>query len=241
MNTLLQTPIKIGPYHLPNRIVMAPLTRMRAPENCPTDLMVTYYAQRASAELIISEATQISPQGVGYPATPGIHNELQVAGWKKITEAVHAKKGHIFLQLWHVGRISHPDFHDGQLLVAPSAITPKGDAVTLHGMNPFRLAYLHIVDALEGDIRHGANVINLEVLRKAYNGILIVCGGYDQARAEQVIAQGMADAVAFGQLYIANPDLVERFKLSAPLNEPDPATFYGGDEKGYTDYPVLMD
>ncbi|MDD1619174.1 MAG: alkene reductase [Methylococcaceae bacterium] len=348
MNMLLHTPINIGPYHLPNRIVMAPLTRMRAPDNIPTDLMATYYAQRASAGLIISEATQISPQGVGYPATPGIHNELQVAGWKKITEVVHAKNGHILLQLWHVGRIS----------VAPSAITPKGDAVTPHGMKPFvtpraletneiqgiveqyrqaaknaldagfdgveihsangylldqflrdgtnnrtdcyggtlenrarflldviesiatvwgaervgvrlspsgtfndmtdsdpetifvyllgqlnrfGLAYLHIVDALESDIRHGANVIKLDVLRKAFNGTLIVCGGYDQARAEKIIDQGMADAVAFGQLYIANPDLVERFKLNAPLNEPDPASFYGGNEKGYTDYPVLED
>jgi N-ethylmaleimide reductase len=358
MNIPLQTPIKIGPYHLPNRIVMAPLARMRAPDNIPTDLMATYYAQRASAGLIISEATPISSQGVGYPATPGIYNESQVAGWKKITETVHAKKGHIFLQLWHVGRISHPDFHDGQLPVAPSAITPNGFAVTPHGMQPFvtpraletdeiqgivgqyrqaaknaldagfdgieihsangylldqflrdgtnkrtdryggtlenrarfllevtesvasvwgaehvgirlspsgtfndmtdsdpeaifvyllgqlnrfGLAYLHIVDALESDIKHGANVIDLENLRKAYNGILIVCGGYEQARAEKVIAQGMADAVAFGQLYIANPDLVERFKLNAPLNEPDPVTFYGGDEKGYTDYPALTD
>jgi N-ethylmaleimide reductase len=358
MNSLLQTPVKIGPYHLPNRIVMAPLTRMRAPDNSPTELMATYYAQRASAGLIISEATQISPQGVGYPATPGIHNELQVAGWKKITEAVHAKNGHIFLQLWHVGRISHPDFHNGQLPVAPSAITPEGFAVTPYGMKPFvtpraletdeipgivkhyqqaainalaagfdgieihsangylldqflrdgtnkrtdryggtlenrarfllevteavatvcsaervgirlspsgtfndmtdsdpemifvyllgqlnrfGLAYLHVVDVLESDIRHGASVINLEVLRKAYNGAMIVCGGYGQVRAEEVIAQGMADAVAFGQLYIANPDLVERFKLNAPLNEPDPATFYGGNEKGYTDYPALAD
>jgi N-ethylmaleimide reductase len=108
-------------------------------------------------------------------------------------------------------------------------------------LNRFGLAYLHIVDALESDIRHGANVIKLDVLRKAFNGTLIVCGGYDQARAEKVIDQGMADAVAFGQLYIANPDLVERFKLNAPLNEPDPASFYGGNEKGYTDYPVLED
>jgi N-ethylmaleimide reductase len=108
-------------------------------------------------------------------------------------------------------------------------------------LNRFGLAYLHIVDALESDIRHGANVIKLDVLRKAYNGTLIVCGGYDQARAEKGIDQGMADAVAFGQLYIANPDLVERFKLNAPLNEPDPASFYGGNEKGYTDYPVLED
>jgi N-ethylmaleimide reductase len=358
MKTLLQTPIKIGTYYLPNRIVMAPLTRMRAPDGIPTGLMATYYAQRASAGIIIAEATPISPQGVGYPATPCIYNGLQVAGWKKITEAVHAKNGHIFLQLWHVGRISHPDFHNGELPVAPSAITPKGDAVTPNGMKPFvtpraletdeiqgivetyrqaainamaagfdgveihsangylldeflrdgtnkrtdryggtfenrarfllevteavvtvwgaervgirlspsgtfndmtdsdpetffvyllgqlnrfGLAYLHVVDALESDIRHGANVISLDVLRTAYNGTLIVCGGYDQVRAEDIIAEGKADAVAFGQLYIANPDLVERFNLNAPLNEPDPATFYGGNEKGYTDYPALVD
>ena len=358
MKTTLQTPIQIGPYHLPNRLVMAPLTRMRAPDNLPTDLMVTYYAQRASAGLIVTEASPISTQGVGYPATPCIYNDAQVAGWKKVTEAVHEKKGHIFLQLWHVGRISHPDFHEGALPVAPSAIAPKGDAVTPTGMQPFvtpraletdeiqgivedyrnaaknalavgfdgveihsangylldeflrdgtnkrtdsyggtfenrarivlevtaavvavwgaervgirlspsgtfndmtdsdpetffvyllgqlnrfGLAYLHVVDALEGDIRHGANVINLDVLRKAYNGTLIVCGGYDQARAEDVIAQGEADLVAFGQLYIANPDLVERFKLNAPLNEPDATTFYGGNEKGYTDYPAFTD
>ncbi|MEI6270416.1 MAG: alkene reductase [Methylococcaceae bacterium] len=358
MNTTLQTPTQIGPYHLPNRLVMAPLTRMRAPDNIPNDLMVMYYAQRASAGLIITEASPISTQGVGYPATPCIYNDAQVAGWKKVTEAVHAKKGHIFLQLWHVGRISHPDFHEGALPVAPSAIAPKGDAVTPTGMQPFvtpraletdeiqgivedyrkaaenalaagfdgveihgangylldeflrdgtnqrtdsyggtfenrarillevtaavvavwgaervgirlspsgtfndmtdsdpetffvyllgqlnrfGLAYLHVVDALEGDIRHGANVINLEVLRKAYQGTLIVCGGYDQVRAEDVIAQGDADLVAFGQLYIANPDLVERFNLNAPLNEPDVTTFYGGNEKGYTDYPALAD
>ena len=358
MKKTLQTPIQIGPYQLPNRIFMAPLTRMRAPQNIPTDLMVTYYGQRASAGLIISEASPISTQGVGYPATPGIYNDEQVVGWKKITEVVHAKNGHIFLQLWHVGRISHPDFHEGALPVAPSAIAPKGDAVTPTGMQPFvtpraletneihgivedyrkaaksaldagfdgveihsangylldeflrdgtnkrtdtyggsfenrvrillevteavvavwgaervgirlspsgtfndmtdsdpetffvyllgqlnrfGLAYLHVVDALDGDVRHGANVINLESLRKAYDGTLIVCGGYDQARAEEVIAQGKADIVAFGQLYIANPDLVERFNLNAPLNVPDVATFYGGTEKGYTDYPVLLD
>jgi len=106
-------------------------------------------------------------------------------------------------------------------------------------LSPLNLAYLHVVDALEGDIRHGAKVISLEALRKAYEGTLIVCGGYDQARAEQVLEQGQADAVAFGQLYIANPDLVERFKLNAPLNKPHAATFYGGDAKGYTDYPSL--
>ncbi|MCX7084325.1 MAG: alkene reductase [Methylococcales bacterium] len=358
MTSHLQSSIKIGPYQLSNRIVMAPLTRMRAPENIPTDMMVTYYEQRAGAGLIITEASPISSQGVGYPAIPYIYNDAHVEGWKKITQAVHAKNGHIFLQLWHVGRISHPDYHNGQLPVAPSAIKPKGKGVTATGMQDFvtpraletaeivgiiedyrnaakqalaagfdgveihgangylldqflrdgtnqrtdnyggsienrarfllevtqavievwgadkvgirlspsgtfndmtdsapetifvyvleqlgkqGLAYLHVVDALEGDIRHGANVIKLDVLRKAYQGTLIVCGGYDKAKADQAIEQGLADAVAFGQLYIANPDLVERFKADAPLNKPDMATFYGGNEKGYIDYPALTD
>ena len=357
MKIQLQTPIKIGLYNLPNRIVMAPLTRMRAPQNIPNDLMAIYYGQRTSAGLIIAEASPISPQGVGYPATPCIYNELHVSGWKKITETVHLQNGHIFLQLWHVGRISHPDFHQGALPVAPSAIAPKGKTLTPTGMqmfvtprvletdeiqgivedyrkaaknaleagfdgveihsangylldqflrdgsnkrtdcyggsfenrarllfevteavisvcgaqrvsirlspsgtfndmtdsdpetffvyllgqlNRFGLAYLHIVDALEGDVRHGANVVSLAVLRKAYKGILIVCGGYDKLRAESTINQGLADAVAFGQLYIANPDLVERFKLNAPLNKADATSFYGGTEKGYTDYPFLQ-
>jgi len=356
MTELLHSPINMGALHLPNRIIMAPLTRMRAPNSIPTDLMVTYYAQRATAGLIITEATPISPQGVGYPSTPGIWSEQQIAAWQKITAAVHAENGRIVLQLWHVGRISHPDFHDGDLPVAPSAIAPKGQAVTPNGMKPFvtpralatdeiqgivetyrqaaknalaagfdgveihsangylpdqflrdgsnkrtdnyggslenrarfllevaaavieacgaehvgirlspsgtfndmadsdpeaifsyvlaelsrfNLAYLHIVDALEGDIRHGAKVVALEVLRKAYQGHLIVCGGYDQARAEAVLEQGLADAVAFGQLYIANPDLVARFKQNAPLNVPDANTFYGGNEAGYIDYPAL--
>jgi N-ethylmaleimide reductase len=111
----------------------------------------------------------------------------------------------------------------------------------LKQLNPLGLAYVHIVDALEGDIRHGANVIKLETLRAAYNGTLIVCGGYDQTRADETLAKGLADAVAFGQLYIANPDLAERFKLKAPLNIPDTSSFYGGTEKGYTDYPSLME
>lgn len=356
MTPHLFSPIQIGPYRLSNRIIMAPLTRMRAPESIPTELMARYYSQRASAGLIISEATAISAQGIGYPNIPGIYNDAQIKAWKKITEAVHAKGGRIFMQLWHVGRISHPDFHNGELPVAPSAIAPKGEAVTYEGMkafvtprpltieemptiveqyrtaaknalaagfdgveihgangylldqflrdgsnhredsyggsmenrsrlllevvaavtrvwgaervgvrlspsgtfndmadsepeklfvyvlgqlNRFDLAYLHIVDALEGDIRHGAKMVELAVLRRAYLGTLIVCGGYDYARSSYTLAYELADAVAFGQLYIANPDLVVRFKTGAVLNEPDPATFYGGDEKGYTDYPFL--
>jgi len=356
MTQLLFSPINLGALQLPNRIIMAPLTRMRAPDSIPTEMMSTYYCQRASAGLIITEATPISSQGVGYPATPGIWSSQQIQAWQKITADVHDKQGLIVLQLWHVGRISHPDFHDGDLPVAPSAIAPKGFAVTptgmkafvtpralevdeiegiiedyrqaaknallagfdgveIHGANGYlpdqflrdgsntrtdryggslenrarlllevataviaecgaervgirlspsgtfndmadsdpeaifgyllaelnhsNLAYLHIVDALEGDIRHGAKVVALDLLRKTYTGNLIVCGGYDQARAESALAQDLADAVAFGQLYIANPDLAERFKQQAPLNAPNPKTFYGGDEKGYIDYPAL--
>lgn len=352
----LFTPIKIGTYDLPNRIFMAPMTRNRAPETVPTPMMATYYRQRATAGLIVTEATQISPQGIGYPATPGIHDERQVAGWKGVTDAVHEAGGHIFLQLWHVGRISHPDYHGGALPVAPSAIAAKGQATTYEGMKPFvtpralttneipgiveqfrraaknavkagfdgveihaangylldqflrdgtnrrtdeyggsvdnrarlllevtaavvgewgdgrvgvrlspsgtfndmsdsdpettftyvadklpsyPLAYLHIVDALEGDIRHGAKVVPLPSLRKAYRGTLVVNGGYDKARGNAVIAEGLADAIAFAQLFLANPDLVQRFKLDAPLNPPDFDTFYGGGEKGYLDYPAL--
>ena len=358
MNTTVLSPIEIGSYTLPNRVVMAPLTRMRSPDGIANELMATYYTQRASAGLIISEASPISSQGIGYPAIPCIYNAEQVEGWKKITSAVHANNGVMFLQLWHVGRISHPDYHNGELPVAPSPIQPKGNAITPSGMKPFvtphdlsiaeiqeivqhyrhaaenalaagfdgveihgangylidqflrdgsnqrtdecggsvenrtrfllevtggvvsvwgaervcvRLApsgtfndmtdsvpealfvyvlqqlnrfesaYLHVVDALESDIRHGANVVDLAVLRAAYNGTLIVCVGYDFDRANETIAQGLADAVAFGQLYIANPDLVERFAANAPLNKPDPSTFYGGEAKGYTDYPRLTD
>ena len=117
---------------------MAPMTRCRSvQDNIPNDLMALYYAQRASAGLIISEATQISTQGIGYPCTPGIHTAQQVEGWKKVTQAVHEKGGTIFLQLWHVGRISHPAYHNGELPVAPSAIKPAGELYTFEGMQEF--------------------------------------------------------------------------------------------------------
>ncbi len=353
----LFSPLKVGNYTLKNRIIMAPLTRCRSvQDNIPNDLMATYYAQRATAGLIITEATQISSLGIGYPCTPGIHNDAQVEGWKKVTKAVHDKDGKIFLQLWHVGRISHSSFHPGELPVAPSAIKPAGEVYTFEGMqefetpralsipdikkivneyvqgaknaiaagfdgveihsangylldqflrdgtnkredeyggnienrsrflievvsavtsaigadktgvrlspsgtfndmsdsdpqshftyvcqklNDFDLAYLHIVDALEGDIRHGANVVRLPIIRDAYKGVLITCGAYDKERGNSVIQEAQADAVAFGMLYIANPDLPERFKTNAVLNKADTNTFYTQDEKGYTDYPTL--
>ncbi len=360
MNTSINllSPYKLGELELPNRIVMAPLTRQRAgEENVPHQLNAEYYVQRATAGLIIAEATQISPQGQGYPHTPGIHSPEQVAGWRLVTDAVHQHKGRIYLQLWHVGRISHPDFQpDGALPVAPSAIAPKGQTMTYEGMKPFvtpraletweipeiveqyrqaaanaleagfdgveihaangylidqflrdgtnqrtdkyggsienrarllvevteavtsvwdanrvgvrfspsgtfndmhdshpletfgyaaqalnkfGLAYLHIFEAIEADIRHGATVVPTSYLKERFQGTLIVNGGYDKNRGDAVLSTGAADLVAFGTLYIANPDLPERFALNAPLNQPDPTTFYGGGEKGYTDYPAI--
>lgn len=356
----LFTPIQVGPYTLPNRIVMAPMTRNRAATgNVPCDLNVDYYRQRASAGLIITEASQISPQGVGYPATPGIHSAEQVAGWKRITEAVHAQGGHIFLQLWHVGRISHPSLQPGGALpVAPSAIKPAGEATTYEGpqefvqphalgldeipsvindylvaaenaldagfdgveihsangylldqflrdgtnqrtdkyggsiknrvrlllevteavtavwgggrvgiriaplspfndmsdsnpealfsyvvqqLNNFELAYLHVTEIGKESPGAAGPAFDLLKLRKIYRGIYMTNAGYDRERANAVLAAGEADLIAFGVLYIANPDLPERFALNAPLNIPDPATFYGGNAEGYTDYPALND
>ncbi|MBD2608982.1 alkene reductase [Scytonema hofmannii FACHB-248] len=357
-NINLLSPYKLGELELPNRIVMAPLTRRRAGEgNVPYQLNAEYYVQRATAGLIIAEATQISPQGQGYPNTPGIYSAEQVAGWQLVTDAVHQHKGRIFLQLWHVGRISHPDLQpDGALPVAPSAIAPQGQVLTYEGMKPyvtpraleteeipeiveqyrkaavnaleagfdgveihsangylidqflrdgtnqrtdkyggsienrarlllevteavtnvwganrvgvrlspsgtmndirdsnpletfgyaaealnrFDLAYLHIFEAIESDIRHGATVVPTSHLKERFQGTLIVNGGYNKSRGDAVLSTGAADLVAFGTLYIANPDLPQRFALNVPLNQPDPTTFYGGGEKGYTDYPAI--
>lgn len=365
-NQPLLSPVQIGPYTLPNRVVMAPLTRNRAGVgNVPGSLNATYYVQRASAGLIITEASQISPQGLGYPGTPGIYSPEQVAGWRLVTEAVHARGGHIFLQLWHVGRISHPDVQpDGALPVAPSAIAPKGEASTYTGMKPFvtpraletdeipviveqyrraaenalvagfdgveihsangylldqflqdgtnqrtdryggsienrarflmevlegvtsiwgadkvgvrlspsgtfndmadsnrqalftyvidalnrfGLAYLHLVEPradAEANNPESADYETKQALtsgyfRSIFKGKIISAGGYDQALANATLAAGDADLIAFGRWYISNPDLVERFALNAPLNSYDRSTFYGGSEKGYTDYPTL--
>lgn len=352
----LLSPYKLGNLELPNRMVMAPLTRNRAGKgDVPEPLNATYYAQRASAGLIISEASQVSPQGLGYPSTPGIHSPEQVAGWKLVTDAVHQEGGRIFLQLWHVGRISHPDLQpDRALPVAPSAIAPKGEAATYEGMKPFvtpraletseisgiveqyrqgaqnalfagfdgvevhgangylldqflrdgsnqrtdeyggsienrarlllevteavagvwgadrvgvrlspsgtfndmhdsnpiatfgyaakalnrfGLAYLHIVEVTEADLRHGGTEVPTSYLRDQFTGTLMVNAGYNRDSGNAVLAKGEADLVSFGTLFLANPDLPRRFALNAPVNQPDPTTFYGGGEKGYTDYP----
>lgn len=351
-------PIKVGALDLPNRIVMAPLTRNRADHAslAPHALNVEYYAQRASAGLIISEATQIMPEGQGYAFTPGIYSDEQIAGWKLVTDAVHAKGGHILLQLWHVGRISHPDLQPGNAQpVAPSAVKPIGqtftttgfkdletpraleldeipaiiaqygkaaanakaagfDGVEVHGANgylidqflrdgtnqrtdayggaienrarflieatkavievfgadrvgvrlsplsPFNdiadsnpeplftyaveklselgVAYLHIVEGETGGPREPAGGFDLARLRKAFKGAYIGNNGYDPALAAERVASGAVDLVAFGHMFISNPDLVERVRKGVPLTEPDKATFYGGGAEGYTDYPT---
>ena len=345
-------PITVGNLTLKNRMVMAPMTRNRAAEgNIPQAMNAEYYRQRASAGLIISEASQVSPEGVGYPGTPGIYNDEQVAGWQKVTDAVHDDGGYIYLQLWYCGRISHPDLlPDKQTPVAPSAIKPEGEAITFAGMKAFvepraleineiqnivaqykhaaqmakqagfdgveihaangylldqflrdgsnkrndiyggneenrmrflnqvidavleiwesnnvgirltpensfnsmsdsnpqahfnyfitqlnrrNLAYLHI---LEGDMMSAARNVDYRALRDAYKGIYVANNGYDKDRAIAAITNGDCDLVAIGVPFLANPDLVHRYKNNLPLNEADQNTFYGGDETGYTDY-----
>ena len=341
----------LGNLELPNHVLMAPMTRNRATDTVPTDLMATYYQQRASAGLIISEATQVTPMGQGYPNTPGIHTQEQIDAWKRVTDAVHNAGGRIFLQLWHVGRISHPSFHGGDLPVAPSAIRPEGqtftadgqiepfatprvletdeladvvahfrqgaanakeagfDGVEIHGANGYlldqflqsgtnrrtdryggsaqnrsrlllevtdavlemwdaervgvrlspggtfndmqddhteetfrtvvsalnerKLAYLHGVEADLGGKRAS------DLLRDAYDGTLIMAGGYERSSGEETLQAGRADLIAYARHFLANPDLSERFEQDAPLNEWQQKTFYGGGEEGYTDYPTL--
>jgi 2,4-dienoyl-CoA reductase-like NADH-dependent reductase (Old Yellow Enzyme family) len=349
--TTLFDPIKIGDLELRNRIFMAPLTRSRAigGGRVPNELMLEYYVQRASAGLILTEATAVTPHGVGYADTPGIWSDEQVAGWKKITEAVHAKGGRIFLQLWHVGRISDPVFLEGQLPVAPSAIAAEGhvslvrpkreyvtpraldiaeipgivaayrkgaenakaagfDGVEVHGANGYLLDQFlqdstnKRTDAYGGPIENRARLM-LEVtdacievwgasrvgmhlapradshsmgdsnraatfgyvarelgkrkiaficarealgedrigpqLKKEFGGVYIANEKMTKESASKLLAAGEADAVAFGQLFIANPDLPKRFQLGAPLNTPRPESFYQPTPDGYTDYPSL--
>ena len=155
----LFTPIKLGSLDLPNRVFMAPMTRNRAPDNIANAMMAEYYRQRASGGLLITEGSQVSEQAVGYPATPGIYSDAQVTGWKQVTDAVHEAGGHIYLQLWHCGRVSHPDFHGGEPAVAPSSIRPAGDAFTFEGLKPFEtpreISLSEIADVIE-DYRKGA-------------------------------------------------------------------------------------
>jgi len=346
----LLSPIRVGDLDLPNRIWMAPLTRSRSgTERIPNAMNVEYYRQRASAGLILTEATAVTPEGVGYAGTPGIWSDEQVRGWSAVTRAVQEAGGHIFMQLWHVGRISHPLFLDGALPVAPSAIAPGGhvslvrpvtpyvtpralareelprivgqyrqgavnaqaagfDGVEIHGANGYLLdqflqdhsnqrtddyggsienrarLMLEVTDAVTGvwgaarvgmhlaprgdshDMgdadplatfgyvarelgrrgiafiaareHAGAGRIGPE-LKAAFGGVYVANEGFDEDSAEALLAAGEADAVAFGRMFIANPDLPRRFRERAALNSPDPQTFYSSGAHGYTDYPAL--
>lgn len=355
---LLLDSYRLGSLTLPNRMVMAPLTRNRAPGGVANVLMAEYYSQRASAGLIITEGTQVGPLGQGYQDTPGIYTEAQRDGWRIVTDAVHAAGGRIFAQLWHVGRVSHSYYH-GQRPVAPSAVPPAGkaytpegmkeyetpraletheiagvvdefrrgaevaraakfDGVEIHGANGYLidqflqtgsnlrndeyggspearvrflrevvdavtsvwpaervgvrispaggtngihdadpvetfthiartldgrgLAYVHVIEAPVGtngpDERQ---VCSTALVREAYRGTLITAGGYTPETAERALEQHDADLVAFGRLFIANPDLVKRVRVGAPLNRPDTSTFYSGGAHGYSDYPSLGD
>ncbi len=346
----LLSPLKVGDLELPNRIFMAPLTRARATASrIPNALMAEYYRQRASAGLILSEATVVTPQGIGYADTPGIWSQEQVEGWKQVTKAVHEAGGHIFMQLWHVGRISHSSFHGGELPVAPSAIAPKGnvslirpetpfevpralrrdeipvvveafrrgaqnaqaagfDGVEIHGANGYLIdqflqdksnmrdddyggsienrarLMLEVTDACIGvwgasrvgmhlsprgdahdmgdsnalaTFSHVASELGKRgiafiaarerlgdgrigpVLKQKFGGVYVANEGFDLASGNAVIAAGEADAVAYGKLFISNPDLPRRFREGAPLNEWNGATFYAPGAAGYTDYPAL--
>jgi N-ethylmaleimide reductase len=352
-------PYHLGPLTLPNRFAMAPLTRNRAvpPGMLPSPLAVDYYGQRASAGLLITEASQVSQQGQGYQDTPGIYSTEQVAGWRKVTDRVHERGGRIFIQIWHVGRISHVTLQaNGGAPVGPSAIRAKGktfvngtfadvsepralelseipgiiedfkrgtanalaagfDGIEIHGangylldqfakdgtnkrtdayggsienraklmlevskvvaaeagaertgirispvtpsndvsdsnpqplfdyivdqLNALKLTYIHVVEGATGGPRDIAP-FDYGSLRKRFKGAYMANNGYDFALANQVLEAGAADLIAFGKPFISNPDLVERLKRGAPLNEWDKATFYGGGAKGYTDYPALQ-
>lgn len=359
----LFSPATLAGRDVAHRIVMAPMTRARStqPGDVPNAMNARYYAQRASAALIVTEATQISPRGKGYSFTPGIHGEAQIAGWRGVTEAIHAAGGRVFLQLWHVGRMSHPDFHDGALPVAPSAVpfdgqiwkvdpatgvgamvdcpTPRAlgideirqivqdfrqaarnaiaagfDGVEVHGANgylvdqflrtlsnrrtdeygvsrenrlrflkevvdaiadeigaertairlaPFLtargmacpdilpilleaatylqargIAYLHLVEADWDDAPPFTETFRREI-RERFARTIVVAGRYDVERANWVLSRGYADFVAFGRPFVANPDLPYRLENGLPLAEFDDATLFGGDERGYSDYPAL--
>jgi 2,4-dienoyl-CoA reductase-like NADH-dependent reductase (Old Yellow Enzyme family) len=350
MPTLFE-PLKIGDVEVPNRIFMAPLTRNRStgPGRVPNAMMRDYYAQRASAGLIISEATSVAPAGVGYPHTPGVWSDEQVEGWRKIVDGVHAAGGRMLLQLWHVGRISDPIYHDGALPVAPSPIAAKGhvsllrpqrpyvapralkteeivgvveayrrgaqnakaagfDGVEVHGANGYLLdqflqdstnkrddAYggsiekrarllLEVTDAVvsvwsagqvgvhlapradlhdmgDSNLRETFGYVARELgkrniaflcarestkgprlgpdLKAAFGGVYVANEGFTREAAEVVVATGEADAIAFGKLFLANPDLPRRFALGARLNAWNADTFYSDGPVGYTDYPAL--
>ncbi len=352
-------PIDLNGLKLPNRILMSPMTRTRAGDDgVPTDFMRDYYVQRAGAGLIITECTQVSDQGHGIIRAPGIHRQDQIDGWRRVTDAVHAAGGRIYLQIWHCGRVAHPDMRGGEPPVAPSPIPATGDfflptgrvefpvprqlrieeiapivedfaqatrnarkagfdGVELHGANGYlqdqflqdgtnartdayggsvqnrarfmletvqamigawsadrigvrispsstlygmddsnkmatfghvireldalKVGYLHLTEPNARVLEQGnVQIKNVaRTFRPMISTRLIVNSGFDKNKANAVLETGDADMVAFGVLFLANPDLPERLRQDQPFNKPDPTSFYGVGPKGYTDYPAL--
>lgn len=217
---------------LKNRIVMPPMTRSRAGAgDVANDMMADYYAQRASAGLIISEGTQISQQGQGYAWTPGIYSEAQIAGWKKVIDAVHHAGGKIFAQLWHVGRMSHT-------MLQPNGAAPVPSSAIGKERVGIRLAPLTMLMGSRDDTPVMPAAFK-EALRIIFHGTLIYSGKYTKARAEEALANGWADLIGFGRLFIANPDLPHRLENDLPLNAPIKEKFFGGGKDGYLNYPFL--
>lgn len=225
-------PLQLGALELPNRILMAALTRNRAQSNGIPDRMAeTYYYQRAAAGLIITEATQISAMGKGYVDTPGIYTDAHVEAWARIVDAVHAGGGRVFCQLWHVGRISHVSLlPKGKRPVSSSAVQADAQTFTVNGFEACSKPEALTEEGI-------AQIIHR--LAKRYGGTYIANGGYTKERAGSALSSGHAAAIAFGRLFLANPDLPERLRRNAELNEPQQETFYGGGAAGYIDYPFL--
>ena len=237
MNSLWD-PVKLGNITLPHRFAMAPMTRSRAkPDGTPGDLAAEYYAQRASLGLIITEGTQPSDDGQGYTTTPGIYTDAHVAGWKKVTSAVHKAGGRVYIQLMHAGRMAHPDNtpHHRQP-VAPSAVAPGQQMFTPTGMQDAptpRALTTEEIKATVQDFRHAA-------IRKSWSSSLLLLRTKRSREAlGEDVEVGLADVVPIGKWALANPDFVERFRKGAELNDPDFATLFGGGAKGYVDYPAL--
>src|SRR5436853_249632 len=213
--------------------------RAAKPSLAPRPLNAEYYAQRTTAGgLLIAEASPVTETGFGSPGVPGIYTEQQIAGWREVVDAVHAKGGIIFLQLWHVGRVSPSSFQPGGgLPVAMPLYT-----YAIEQLNPLGLAYLHFIEprssgAGRAEVNH-QNVPSAMVLfRSIWKGVLITAGGFTGEAADAAIRNGHADAVAFGRIFISNPDLPRRLQRGFPLTPYNRATFYGGDAAGYTDYP----
>jgi N-ethylmaleimide reductase len=226
----LFTPLRLGSLELPNRIWMAPLTRCRAEEgHRPGPLMADYYGQRASAGLIVAEATMVMEGNSAFWHEPGVYSQAQIEGWRLTTEAVHRAGGRIVLQLWHGGRACHPLLNGGAQPVGPSPIAITGAEVhTPEGKKPY---------VVPRELRDDELPAIVEGFRQAARAA--TAAGFDGVEANAAIAAGALDAVAFGTSFLANPDLPERFRRGAPLNAPDPASFYSPGPTGYTDYPTL--